>query len=368
MAYTKLLGDRVRRILATESNIRESEAYDSLIFMVRGHTCYQVIDDELLVWVGPLVLEDMLSQPYVQVVPTTRRARGTVRVEAKGIESDKDLVEWIERGLAFVRTLPPKWVNYLPKIGFGTWTIGGRSSPDPSQDDWSLAALHSALELGYTHFDTAEMYAGGHAETLLGRAIQEAGVERENLFVTSTSNLTRDRVLAACEGSLRRLGMDYLDLYLIHWPVAGMRLEESFDALNQLVDQGKVRNLGVSNFDVPLLRKAQALSNTSIVTNQVPYSLNDRSYAGNGVVHYCQAEEIVVTAYSPVEEGRLTANPALDEIAADHGVTSYQIALAWLVQQPGVIAIPMSANPLHQAQNLAAADIHLSRTEIARLG
>ena len=259
----------------------------------------------------------------------------------------------------------------IPKIGFGTWKIGGESSADPSQDAWSLAAVRSALDLGYTHFDTAEMYASGRSEIMVGRAIREAGVDRAGLFITSKvlpSNLSYERTLRACEGSLRRLGMDYLDLYLIHWPVAGMQLEEGFRALNQLVDEGKVRHLGVSNFDLPLLRRAQALSATPILTNQVPYSLTDRSYVKNGVVAYCQANDILVTAYSPVEEGRLRVNPALAQVAAAHDATPYQIALAWLVQQPRVITIPMSGNPKHQAENLAAGEIVLTPAELAQLG
>lgn len=370
VAYSKPLADRVRRLLARESDVGEYEE-SGLIFLVQGHMCCHVVGDELMVWVGVVALEDALSQPNVEFVPTTRTMRGTIRVAAKGIEEDRDLAEWVGRGLTFVHSIRPRWGVSLPKIGFGTWTIGGRSDPDPSRDEWSLAALRSALDLGYTHFDTAEMYAGGHAETLLGQAIRESGVERDSLLITSKvlpSNLTSDGVLAACEGSLRRLGMDYLDLYLIHWPVDGMRLGESFDALNRLVDEGKVRHLGVSNFDRYLLQRAQRLSATPLVTNQVPYSFNNRSYVDNGVVAYCQANDILVTAYSPVEEGRLTANPALIEIAAAHNATPYQIALAWLVQQAGVVTIPMSANPAHQTQNLAAADIRLCAEELALLG
>jgi len=131
----------------------------------------------------------------------------------------------------------------LPKIGFGTWKIGGGMSADRAQDGRSLAALRSALELGYTHFDTAEMYADGHAEELLGQAVREAAIRRDDLFITSKvlpSHLQYDQVLRSCEASLRRLGLDYLDLYLIHWPNAGMRLAETFRALNKLVKDGKV--------------------------------------------------------------------------------------------------------------------------------
>ncbi|MBI3241952.1 MAG: aldo/keto reductase [Chloroflexi bacterium] len=260
----------------------------------------------------------------------------------------------------------------LPKIGFGTWKIGGESSPDRARDAWSLAALRSALELGYTHFDTAEMYAAGHAEELLGRVVRESKIERDALFITSKvtpSNLQYDRVLRSCEASLRRLGMDYLDLYLIHWPGAGMRLEETFRALNKLVRDGKVHHLGVSNFDLKLLKQAQALSETPILTDQVPYSLSDRSYVKNGVLAYCQQSNTpcVFTAYSPVEEGNLKVTAVLQAVAKTHQATPYQIALAWVAAQPRVITIPMSANPKHQAENLAAAEIALSSAEMEQL-
>lgn len=260
----------------------------------------------------------------------------------------------------------------LPKIGFGTWKIGGESSPNHSRDAHSLAALRSALELGYTHFDTAEMYASGHAEELLGQAIRQSTIKREALFITSKvlpSNLKYEQVLRAGEGSLRRLGLEYLDLYLIHWPSAEMRLDDTFRALNKLVSDGRVRHLGVSNFDLKFLKQSVALSETPLLTNQVPYSLSDRSYARNGVLEYCQQNDTlcVLTAYSPVEEGNLKVTSGLETIAKAHRATPYQIALAWVVAQPRVIAIPMSANPEHQAENLAATDIVLSRAEMEQL-
>ena len=258
----------------------------------------------------------------------------------------------------------------LPKIGFGTWRIGGNSISDASENARSLAALRSALELGYTHFDTAEMYAHGHAEELLGQAVREAGIEREDLFITSKvtqSHLQYEQVLQACERSLRRLEMDYLDLYLIHWPSLSTPLDETFRALNQLVRDGKVRHLGVSNFDLSLLKQAQTLCETALVTNQVPYSLSDRTYIENGVLDYCQANGMLLTAYSPIDQGRLRVNPALQEIAQAHQATPFQIALSWLVEQPGVITIPMSFDPQHQKENLEAAEIALTPGEIERL-
>jgi diketogulonate reductase-like aldo/keto reductase len=258
----------------------------------------------------------------------------------------------------------------LPKTGFGTWTIGGHDTPDPATDKLSLSALYSALDLGYTLFDTAESYASGHSEELLGQAIREKGTPRETLFITSKvspEHLRYNDVLRCCDNSLRRLGMDYLDLYLIHWPRLGMRLEDTFRALNRLVAEGKVRNLGVSNFNLKLLKKAVELSETPLLNNQVPYSIPDRSYVKNGVLEFCQQNDVILTAYSPVKHRSIKTNKTLIAIAQSRGVTPQQIALAWLTTQPRVITIPMSANPQHQAENLRAADIVLTPAEMEQL-
>lgn len=257
----------------------------------------------------------------------------------------------------------------VPKIGFGTWTIGGQRSPDPSSDEKSLNALHSALDLGYTHFDTAEVYASGHSEELLGRAIREKGVTRETLFITSKvspEHLAFDDVLRCCENSLRRLRVDYLDLYLIHWPMVGMKLPVTFKALNRLVQEGKVRHLGVSNFNLRQLKQAVGLSETPLMTNQVSYSIPDRTCVKNGVLEYCQQNDILLTAYSPVKRRNIKSNKALLAVAQARGVTREQIALAWLATQSRVITIPMSFDPQHQAQNLSAADIVLTTEEMAQ--
>jgi len=259
----------------------------------------------------------------------------------------------------------------IPKIGFGTWTIGGQGSADPASDDESLRALRSALELGYTHFDTAEGYAAGHAEELLGRAVGEMAVPRESLFITSKvspDHLKYDQVLRSCESSLHRLDMDYLDLYLIHWPRIGMKLDETFRALNLLVQEGKVRHLGVSNFNLKQLKQSVSLCETPLLTNQVSYSIPDRTFEKNGVLEYCQENNVLLTAYSPVKRRNIKSNPVLKAIAQAHGATREQIALAWLATQPRVITIPMSHNPQHQAENIAAADIVLTPDEMAQFG
>ncbi len=258
----------------------------------------------------------------------------------------------------------------LPKIGYGTWRIGGDSYADPKLDAPSLAALRAALEAGYTHFDTAEVYAAGHSEELIGQALRETKTNREDVFITTKvdpAHLQYDQVVKACENSLRRLQMDYVDLYLIHWPRIGMKLDETFRALNELVRGGKVRHLGVSNFNLKLLKQAHSLSETPLLTDQVPYRLPDRSYEENGVLAYCQANDILLTAYSPVKFRNLPVNTTVRAIADAHSATPFQIALAWLVAQRRVITIPMSLNPQHIRENFEAAEIELSEEELETL-
>ncbi|GAB4580004.1 MAG: aldo/keto reductase [Anaerolineales bacterium] len=257
----------------------------------------------------------------------------------------------------------------IPKIGFGTWNIGGGMSPDYSQDARGVAAIRAALETGYTHFDTAEMYAHGHTEELIARAIRETRTPREKLFLTSkvwTNHLREKDTIKACENSLRRLQTDYLDLYLIHWP-GSVPVEETVRGLNDLTRRGLVRAVGVSNFNLPLLRRAQAVSETPIVNNQVPYSLHHREYVNNGVLAYCQENGIVFTAYTPVEKGRVANDATLQTIARKHGATPTQIALAWLIHQPRVITIPMSHNPAHILENFRAAEIRLEEADMQQL-
>jgi diketogulonate reductase-like aldo/keto reductase len=258
----------------------------------------------------------------------------------------------------------------IPKIGFGTGRLGGAMWANPARDSYWLGAVRSALEAGYSHLDTAEMYALGYSEELIGRAIRETGTKRESLFLTSKvwpNHLSYKNVLRACEGSLRRLGTDYLDLYLIHWPNPFLPLSETFRALNQLVRDGKVRHVGVSNFNLKRLKEAQALSTTPLLTNQIPYSIYTRAYVRNSVVPYCQQNDILITAYSPVRFGFARMPDALKKIAEAHGASTHQFALAWLIAQPRVVTIPMSFNPKHQKENLASAEIELSQSEIEQL-
>jgi len=258
--------------------------------------------------------------------------------------------------------------SQIPVIGLGTWGMGGGTEPDPTQDANVLYGIRAALEMGYTHIDTAEMYASGHTEELIGQVIRD--YERQSLFITSKvwhTNLSYPAVLRACENSLRRLDTDYLDLYLIHWPNSAVPLEETFKGLNKLVETGKVLRLGVSNFDLDLLEHARQLSATPLVTDQIPYSVLNRTNAQNGILAYCQQHGMILTAYTPVEKGRVHKLAALNALARRVGATATQIALSWLIHQPNVITIPKSLNPAHLRENLAALELELGEAELAIL-
>ena len=255
----------------------------------------------------------------------------------------------------------------IPTLGFGTWEIGGGMTADYSQDAALVARLKEVIAMGYTHIDTAEMYGNNHTEELVGQAIQD--FDRDSLFITTKvwrTNLGYDDVHKAINGSLQRLGVESVDLYLIHWPNESIPLSETFRALNEIVAQGKVKRLGVSNFDVPLLQEAITLAETPIMVNQVRYNLLSRGPEQNGVLEYCQENNILLTAYSPLKDGALSHQTVLS-IAEQLAVTPGQVALNWLTRQDGVITIPKSMSLAHIEQNLAALDVELSDEMVAQL-
>jgi diketogulonate reductase-like aldo/keto reductase len=255
----------------------------------------------------------------------------------------------------------------IPALGLGTWRMGGGMEADRSQDEKYRQAIRAAIEMGYTHIDTAEMYGSGHTEEMIGHVIK--GFDRERLFIATkvwSSNLRYRSVLKALEGSLRRLGTDYVDLYLIHWPNPSIPLDDTFKALNELVVGGKTRRVGVSNFDLKDLQRAQSLSATPIATNQVRYSLLSREPERNGVLKYCQDNHILLTAYSPLKEGVLSIR-ALKELAQKYDATPAQVALSWLLSKPRVISIPMSTNIQHLKSNLDAVELELAADDIELL-
>ena len=255
----------------------------------------------------------------------------------------------------------------LPVLGLGTWQMGGGRSRDYSQDDEMTALIRDAIKMGYTHIDTAELYGVGHCEELVGRAMQDFA--REEIFLTTkvlADNVRYDDLLRALDRSLEHLQTDHADLYLIHWPNPDVPLEESFRALNRVAAEGRVKRVGVSNFDVALLREAQELCETPVVTNQVRYNLYTRAPEQDGLLRYCQENNIVLTAYSPLKDG-VMQNETVQAVASKHGATAAQVAIRWLTRQPQVVTIPMSTNRDHLRQNLEALTLALDEEDVQRL-
>lgn len=255
----------------------------------------------------------------------------------------------------------------IPALGLGTWPMGGGGEADFSQDKEIVDTLQKLIAMGYTHLDTAESYGANHCEELVGQAIQH--FPRQNLFITTKvapGNLGYQDVLSALHNSLKRLQTDYVDLYLIHWPNKEIPQRETFRGLNELLQSGVVRRVGVSNYDVPLLEEASALCDGPIATNQVRYNLRHREPVTNGVLSYCQDNGILLAAYSPIKDGVLT-DRVVRELAREKNATPAQIALAWLLAQPGVITIPKTSNVERGKENLEALNIELSADDMSRL-
>ncbi|XVQ83398.1 aldo/keto reductase [Microbispora siamensis] len=250
----------------------------------------------------------------------------------------------------------------VPVLGQGTW----RMAEDRSLRETEIRALRLGVELGMTLIDTAEMYADGRAERLVGEAI--AG-HRDEVFLVGKvlpQNATRTGAVAACEGSLRRLGTDRLDLYLLHWrgPVP---LEETLAAFEHLVAAGMVRHWGVSNFDVSDMEEVVALpGGAAVQTDQILYNLVRRGPEYE-LIPWCHERGLPIMAYSPIEQGRMLDHPALFDVADRHEATPAQVALAWVLRNDGVIAIPKAGDPAHVRHNAAALGVHLTHDDLLLL-
>lgn len=250
----------------------------------------------------------------------------------------------------------------IPVFGLGTWMMGEN---DKKRAD-EVAALKLGLDLGATLIDTAEMYGDGEAETIVGDAI--AG-RRDGLFLVSKvlpENASRQDTVAACEGSLKRLRTDRIDLYLLHWR-GSTPLQHTLDAFIQLQREGKIRHWGVSNFDTDDMEELLALqAGGGCATNQVLYNLKRRRIEYD-LVPFCRDRSIPIMAYSPIEQGRLLGAAALKEVASRHEATTAQVALAWLLGKPATIVIPKATNPQHVRDNFAALDLRLTDDDVAIL-
>ncbi len=254
----------------------------------------------------------------------------------------------------------------VPVIGQGTWNVPLRGGAR----DETIRALRAGVDLGMVHIDTAEMYGDGGVESLVGAAID--GLPREQLFLVSKvlpSNASYQGTLAACHASMKRMRVDYLDCYLLHWR-GSVPLSETMRALERLVTDGDIRALGVSNFDVEDLREAQSvLGHERIACNQVLYHLGERTIEDHEVP-FCREAGIATVAYTPFGRGDWQGTPGakeLDRIAKAHGVTAHAVILAFLTRDELTFAIPKAAKLAHVVENAAAANFRLTSEESATI-
>ncbi|MGE3148635.1 MAG: aldo/keto reductase [Pseudorhodoplanes sp.] len=235
----------------------------------------------------------------------------------------------------------------MPKLGLGTFRM---------TDDQCRAAVEHALQIGYRHIDTAEMYGN---EAPIGQAIAAAGLDRKSLFVTTKvwhEHLAPDQIRSAFKASLDRLRLDFVDLYLIHWPSPVMDLPGALETLMHLREQGFARAIGVSNFNLPLIKAAVEDVRAPIACNQVEYHV---FLDQTPMLDYLRRKGIPLIAYAPLAKGATAQNDALNRIGKKYGISGAQVALAWLLGQDGVGAIPKAQSPASQAANLKAAEIVL---------
>lgn len=244
----------------------------------------------------------------------------------------------------------------LPVYGLGTWQMGGRTEADKSNDAAEIQAIQNAIERGITHIDTAESYGAGHTEELVGEAVK--GHDRSRLLIASkvsAGNQTYDGLLASCEASLKRLNTDYLDLYMLHrYPEKGIDIAKTMKAMDRLVAEGVVKNIGVCNMSINRFKEVQKHTKNQIVCNQVHYSLACREITDKGVLEFCQENNVAVVAWGPLQKGELEAAPILNTIAAKYNKSPYQIALNWLISQQSVVTIPKTTSLEHLEENLGA--------------
>ncbi|MFK7780045.1 MAG: aldo/keto reductase [Candidatus Gracilibacteria bacterium] len=265
----------------------------------------------------------------------------------------------------------------IPALGLGTWLIGGGTEADYSDDQNAIKSIKKAIGLGYTHIDTAEMYGSGHSEELIGEAIKD--FDRNKLFITTKVGKTKlryDNVIKSAKESIKRLKTNYIDLFLVHSPSSEIPIEETMKAFDFLVEQKLIKYIGVSNFQVEQLTKAQKYTKNKIVANQIEYSLltrNKGEYADNKdmeskTIPYCQENNIIIMAERPIERGSiLKTHPLLDKLELKYHKTKAQIAMNWLISKKNIIVIPKSVDENHLKENLGSIGWKLEKEDVILL-
>ncbi len=259
--------------------------------------------------------------------------------------------------------------EFLPAIGIGTWGMGGKFEADYSKDQEAIEALVKAVDLGMTHIDTAEYYGAGHTEEIVGKALKK--IEVKKVFITSKiwpDHLRLKDAINSIEATLKRLGTDHVDLYLVHWPSSELTIEETMETMNELLKRGYTRYIGVSNFSVNQLKEAIRFSKAPVVCNQVRFNIQDRAAEESGLLDFCVENHVTLTAYSPLNRMDFDSptRRKLEEVARHKNATWTQIALAWVVKK-GALTIPKATSREHLEENAKAGDLELSNEDMEYL-
>ncbi len=259
----------------------------------------------------------------------------------------------------------------MPVFGIGSWQMGGRHERDFANDDKAdIQAICNAIDKGIIHIDTAERYAGGHAEELVGEAI--SNYKRDKLFLVSKvwkTNLKYKHVLTACRSSLKRLKTSYLDLYLVHMPNPDIPIQETMRVMLKLKREGLIKNIGLSDFSAKRFKEAQGCCEDKIVVNQLHYNLIFREPERKGLVDFCRKNDVFLVAWRPVQYGMLTdiSVPVMKEMCAKYHKTPSQIAINWLISQKNIVTISKMRKIEHLQENLGAVGWEMDVKDIERL-
>ena len=273
-------------------------------------------------------------------------------------------------------TIPKKKLKNgfeIPVYGLGTWQMGGGFDRDSGNNDIEhIRAIKTAIKLGVTHLDTAEIYAEGFTERLLGKAI--FGHDRSKLFLVSKVytpiHAKYDDVIIACKNSLKRLNTPYLDLYLTHrYNPTDVSYKQTMRAMDALVDEGVVRNIGFCNYRISDIQEAQSYAKHKLVAGQMHYNLQIREVEKKKILSYCQHNDIILIAWRPVQKGALANNQQqiIKDLMEKYNKTASQIAISWLISQKNVVTLSKTSNIEHLKENLGAIGWNMENEDVERL-
>ncbi len=257
----------------------------------------------------------------------------------------------------------------MPVYGLGLWQMGGRLETDTSNDDNEIAAIRRAIDAGVHHIDTAEVYGNGHAEELLKIAIEP--YDRSILFISTkvrADNQGYEGTKNALKNSLNRMGLEYVDLYMIHrFPEPGISIEDTMRAIDEMVDEGLIKYVGVSNCTPKRFDEVQKHSTNKIVYNQLHYNVQYREIEDYDILQHARENDYFIAAWRPVQKGLLPQSDMMQEIADKYGKTQTQVAINWLVSQDNVITLSKTSSPQHLEENLGALDWQMEDEDIERI-